>query len=838
MRKSLLFLLLGFLTATGFAQLTTLDYSVQLEVEALPSNGDLRLSWPLDTTTTNYYINRKTRGATSWGVSIAVLGPNDTSFTDTLPALGDDWEYKVQKTTPSHTAYGYAYAGNQVEPTHYRGSMLIVFDTTYKSLLGAELARLEEDLRGDGWLPEWIEVDRGDSVPDIKARIIAAHNVVPGGAKAIFILGHVPVPYSGNIYPDGHTNHEGAWPADLYYGEFNGGWSDFSINNTVASRTANHNIPFDGKFDQSSISSDVEVPVGRVDFANLSSFSESEADLMKRYLDKDHNWRHKVVSVPNAAVVDDNFGVFTYPAPYMNEYFGASGWRNFSPLVGRDNVNSGVFRTDLLNNDYLWAYGCGGGSYSSASGIINTTQLATDSLRAVFTMLFGSYFGDWDANNALMRASLASKGQILTCAWAGRPQWHFHPMGLGEPIAGSVLMTQNNSNTYDRGYFNRYVHVALMGDPTLRQHNLAPASGLAVTAVNGGKDLQLSWSASADAVAGYYVYRADSADGYYAPVSGVVTGTTFTDSCLFADDYYYMVRAVELRETSSGSYFNLSQGIFGAGTTTVNFVLTTDSVSTLNVCIGEPFEVYYTAPDAFCAGNTFSVELSDVSGNFGSPLVIGTSGTTASGSVTVVIPAGTPQGSGYRVRITGDSPGIVANDNGLDLQLDSVPVAAFAFSQNNTTYTFTDQSMGNGLSWFWDLGDGNTDSTANPVHTYANDGAYVVSLMVSNGCGTDTFSQSLNVVDIKDELGLRDLSVWPNPANGEFHVSFTAETGRNYQIRMSDPAGRVLATREIQAVQPEVRIDWRSSGVARGIYWLEIREEGRLVGMHKIMLLE
>mgnify|MGYP000013517969 CR=1 FL=1 len=30
------------------------------------------------------------------------------------------------------------------------------------------------------------------------------------------------MPYSGNIYPDGHTDHRGAWPADTYYGDIDG----------------------------------------------------------------------------------------------------------------------------------------------------------------------------------------------------------------------------------------------------------------------------------------------------------------------------------------------------------------------------------------------------------------------------------------------------------------------------------------------------------------------------------------------------------------------------------------------------------------------------------------
>ena len=61
--------------------------------------------------------------------------------------------------------------------------------------------------------------------------------------NSLFLIGHIPIPYSGNITADGHYDHKGAWPADLYYGELDGEWTDVSVYNTIASRPQNHNIP-------------------------------------------------------------------------------------------------------------------------------------------------------------------------------------------------------------------------------------------------------------------------------------------------------------------------------------------------------------------------------------------------------------------------------------------------------------------------------------------------------------------------------------------------------------------------------------------------------------------
>lgn len=77
------------------------------------------------------------------------------------------------------------------------------------------------------------------------------------------------------------------------------------------------------------------------------------------------------------------------------------------------------------------------------------------------------------------------------------------------------------------------------------------------------------------------------------------------------------------------------------------------------------------------------------------------------------------------------------------------PAAAFTsddFTGNvNQNINFTDQSTNGAISWFWDFGDGSSDSTStlqNPSHVYGAGGFYDVCLIVTdvNGC-TDTICQ-------------------------------------------------------------------------------------------------
>lgn len=76
------------------------------------------------------------------------------------------------------------------------------------------------------------------------------------------------------------------------------------------------------------------------------------------------------------------------------------------------------------------------------------------------------------------------------------------------------------------------------------------------------------------------------------------------------------------------------------------------------------------------------------------------------------------------------------------------PVANYSFdylSGCNDRIAFNDQSTSTPQAWFWDFGDGNTDSVQNPIHTYAASGTYPVMLVVTNSLGVDTFFQTATV---------------------------------------------------------------------------------------------
>jgi hypothetical protein len=357
----------------------------------------------------------------------------------------------------------------------------------------------------------------------------------------------------------------GAWPADGYYGDMNGTWTDISVNNISAASPRNQNIPGDGKFDQSVFQSGVELEVARVDFYDLTVFAATESQLMSNYLSKLRVFKHRTYIPPNTALVEDNF-------LGLAEGFAGSGYIGLSPIVGIYNTNDGDY-SQLQNQDYLWSYGTGPGSYSSASGIVTTPDFASNAYRSTFTMLFGSYFGDWDAQNNLLKAALAS-GKVLAASWSGRPYLYYHPMGVGENLGACIRLSQNNTNAYlasTLGYFQRWIHISQLGDPSLRAHYVEEPSDLVVSTQNDGT-LQLTWNPPGVSVDGFHVYRrAAGVDSWTKLTNAPILSTSFSDLSLPAGgSYTYMVRSARKQTTGSGRYWNQSLGIQGEGNSTLS----------------------------------------------------------------------------------------------------------------------------------------------------------------------------------------------------------------------------------------------------------------------------
>ncbi|MFA7232214.1 MAG: hypothetical protein WC071_13160, partial [Victivallaceae bacterium] len=466
--------------------LGSVKYAVQVSAKIQNKPPQIALSWPAENSSYAYTVYRRFLGEKQWNPTpVAVLNGEATGYIDNKVNTGIIYEYRIERAGNGYIGSGYICSGIDAPLVEKRGSIILLVEKSLTLPLKLELTRLEFDLAGDGWQVIRHDVETDANVSDVKKLIEADYAKDPDNVKSVFLFGRIPAPYSGNIFPDGHANHCGAWPADLYYGDMNGKWTDTKTHKFYPDPILK-NVPGDGKFDKSSIEANsIKLEVGRVDLSNMPAFKLDEVELLRQYLNKDHFFRHGLIPAAQRGLVDDNFGGF------KGEAFGSSAWVNFATFFDADKVTSDDWFTVLSKNSYLWSYGCGGGSHDRAGGIGTTADFAKTQTKSVFTMLFGSYFGDWNRPNNFLRAPLANSGYGLTCAWDGRPHWYFHHMAMGKNIGYSTLRTQNNNALQDYIACNdakssvsgkdedseweyNPVHVALMGDPTLRMHPVAP----------------------------------------------------------------------------------------------------------------------------------------------------------------------------------------------------------------------------------------------------------------------------------------------------------------------------------------------------------------------------
>ncbi len=548
--------------------------AVQLSAVVQEQPPSITLQWVPITGSTSITLHRKLRSSTSgWGPAIATLPGSAVQFVDNSISVGVGYEYRVTRLGGGNDATSYLSTGVRVPAVDHRGTMLLLVDNAITTPLATELDRLEQDLRGDGWVIHRTDVSRTDPVSTVRNVVISHYNAAPEQLKAIFIIGHVPVPYSGNVNPDGHSSHLGAWPCDGYYAEVNGTWTDNSVNSVGATRPENHNIPGDGKFDQSNFPSPVELQVGRVDMYDLPAFAGTEVQLLRAYLDKVHAYRTAQWVPQERSIVFDNFQWATVP-------LAATAWRNMSAVVGAADVIEAdpygqPFHQLVNDQSYLLTYSSGPGLQATTNGVLtyngahnvgNTEVFAGPFAHGgAFNVSFGSYFGDWDNKNNFLRAALAS-GSALTNCWAAIPAWYLHHAGMGEPIGVSALTTMNNTGAYAPvadGYQSTVgaTHVALMGDPSLRMRMLAPPGELVISAAQGG-GAEFTWDPSPASVLGYHLYRYDPVTSVPVRMTDLpVQGTVFSDPAMpIHPGDQWMVRAIALRTVPSGSYFDLSQG--------------------------------------------------------------------------------------------------------------------------------------------------------------------------------------------------------------------------------------------------------------------------------------
>ncbi len=148
------------------------------------------------------------------------------------------------------------------------------------------------------------------------------------------------------------------------------------------------------------------------------------------------------------------------------------------------------------------------------------------------------------------------------------------------------------------------------------------------------------------------------------------------------------------------------------------------------------------------------------------------------------------------------------------------PVAGFSYVPAGLQVSFNNTST-DATEWDWSFGDGGFSSQQNPVYNYPISGSYIVSLIASNLCASDTTEQLIGVVGMDENMAEAALRMGPNPAKDVIRVN-GADLG-DYEIFAAN--GQLLQSGTFANGSMDV------SKLACGSYLIRLKDEkGRLFG--------
>ncbi len=165
------------------------------------------------------------------------------------------------------------------------------------------------------------------------------------------------------------------------------------------------------------------------------------------------------------------------------------------------------------------------------------------------------------------------------------------------------------------------------------------------------------------------------------------------------------------------------------------------------------------------------------------------------------------------------------------------PISLFDYTDSLLTVNFSDSSTG-ATSWFWDFGDGNTDTTKNPTYTYSNPGTYSVFLVVTNTCGSDTTTQMVTV----DVLGINEkwlsykIKLYPNPNDGKFFIRYSIPDKQSVEFIIFDVMGRKLKTFQLEGGIKELNIAYKE--LKNGLYSYQVIVNNRVILTDKLVIIK
>jgi hypothetical protein len=546
------------------------------------TNGSVKVFFHDSLSNTNEPIDvsRRLLGNHIWE-SVATNLPGGTGhWIDNNVNVGETWEYQVRRENTwsyagnTYDAIGYTLGTLLPDNSGYKGQMILLVSNDIPINFDFKFKRLKRELTNDGWfvneliVPRATNWDSGNEVVTIKNQIVNIFNNASSNdkPKAIFILGHVPLPRSGSTLaaaPDDHDQNKGARGSDGYYADIDGIFTDTATFNPGGlSSTLAINLPGDFKWDQDFFPSDLEMTFGRIDFADLTEITVPELTLIENYLDRLSQYKN----VATGFDMGDKSGFYL---GYSNSNDGS--YRSLINISKPENVYQ---KTDnSIHNQWVEQNGPFK-IYMQNQVLPDLNDWQTYGMNATVYSSDQSYWGFGDVPQpsgvySRIRTLLGIDSKCLVALWTTTGLNIFHQACNGQSVglAMKEIMNHNEVNQYLEKPVQQYdtpewwnrTHFEIWGDPTLNLYQVAPITNLSLNEVAGNALLQ--WSPSLDnEIQGYNIYESDNEFGIYQMISTSTISDTFYQIPNYSNNHWYMVKAIKEVESGCGKFLHSSLG--------------------------------------------------------------------------------------------------------------------------------------------------------------------------------------------------------------------------------------------------------------------------------------
>ena len=416
-------------------------------------------------------------------------------------------------------------------------------------------------------------------------------------------------------------------------------------------------------------------------------------------------------------------------------------------------------------------------------------------------------------------------------------EWVAYPnVCMGTPTAGSIvvtaplicngggtttLTTTGETNGFSGLSFVWQSSASLNGPWTVIDTNVVNISTGAISATTYYKfSVACSNSLAADSTLDSVVVIA------HASPAIVMNPTTATLCAGSTTPVMLMASGAEIYSWSPSTGLNTTLGdmVMALPNNSTRYTVTgTDSfgctaTGSVNLSVRNPPVAHLTSGiQPICAGD--SISLMDTIGGPGNTTFLW----SPNGETTAAITATPTSTTTYVITITGGS-GCTTTDS-VVVTVNNPPVAAFGYSANGTTVSFTDSSQ-NTTGWFWTFGTGDSSISQNATYSYTAPGNDTVTLIASaSPCKSDTLTKvitvyALGVTTVSENA---NLSVFPNPANNNVHLIFTS-VANAAEIWITNSLGQTVLKHVANAkANQQFNEDLNFTALAAGVYLVHVR---------------